>query len=262
MKTIAIANQKGGVGKTTLTMNLAAALAKKGKRVLVVDNDPQHNLSDYIGSYEPPVDDITLYDLLHGVITRADNMEELVKASLHYSEEEGFYYIPADLRLAMADMELAMAFRREYIMQQIFQSELLNKQFDYCLIDCLPSLGVLLTNAFIAADSVIIPVQTKNFSAEGISLIRYAMEQVKPANPNLYIEAVLLNMVRRNRNSQYVEEKIRGTFGDKVFQTTIPELVEADTSTMMQCSLVSANSRLGKLYEAVCDEFLAMQENK
>lgn len=260
MKTIAIANQKGGVGKTTLTMNLAAALSKKGYRVLVVDNDPQHNLSDYIG-FEQVCDDVTLYDLLHGIIARKGNMEELVQKAVHYSEAENISYIPADLRLAMADMELAMAFRREYIMQQIFLSKWLNEGFDYCLIDCLPSLGVLLTNALIAAGSVIIPVQTKNFSAEGISLIKYAMEQVTPANPTLHIEAVLLNMVRRNRNAQYVEETVRAEFGEKVFQTTIPELVEADTSTMMQCSLVSANSRLGQLFEKVCDEFLAMQDN-
>jgi chromosome partitioning protein len=160
---IAICNQKGGVGKTTTAMNLGAALAKQGKRVLLCDLDAQANLSEYLGFEED--DKPTITELFAVVAAQAYIDADTVKSSIRHNELNGVDYIPANINLANADVFLLNALRRETVLKRILTEDV-TKDYDYVLIDCLPSLGVLLLNALAAADSILIPVQVQKFSID------------------------------------------------------------------------------------------------
>ena len=254
MKIIAIANQKGGVGKTTTTMNLAVELHNRGYRVLCVDLDHQANLSDYLG--HEPDGGITMTHLLTAAVQQPERIASLLPSAIRQARE-GVSYIPADISLSTAELFLATAMFRERALKTVLTDPAM-PSFDFILIDCLPSLGILLTNALIAANGVIIPVQAQKYALDGMdglmALVRQVTEQ---ANYGLTVYGFLLTMRDRTNIASYVEKELRRQYGGEVFQTTISKLTEAANSSAMQQSLVSMkSSRLGQQYRMVVDELM------
>ncbi|MFV0424429.1 MAG: ParA family protein [Bacilli bacterium] len=215
-KVISIVSQKGGVGKTTSTINLAASLTKRGKRVLIIDIDPQGNATTGIGIDRSSLD-LSVYDLL---VNKADS-----KNVVRQTKIKNLDILPTKIDLAGADIELVNATRRESILKNAIV-ELKNK-YNYVLIDCPPSLGLLTLNALTASDSVIIPVQCEYYALEGLTqLLATIMRVQKSINKNLEIEGVLLTMLdmRTNLGMEVVEE-VKVYFKDKVFKSIIPRAV-------------------------------------
>lgn len=215
-KVISIVSQKGGVGKTTSTINLAASLTKRGKKVLIIDIDPQGNATTGIGIDRSSLD-LSVYDLL---VNKADS-----KNVVRQTKIKNLDILPTKIDLAGADIELVNATRRESILKNAIV-ELKNK-YNYVLIDCPPSLGLLTLNALTASDSVIIPVQCEYYALEGLTqLLATIMRVQKSINKNLEIEGVLLTMLdmRTNLGMEVVEE-VKVYFKDKVFKSIIPRAV-------------------------------------
>ena len=216
-KIIAIANQKGGVGKTTTTINLAAALVEEGVRVLLVDLDPQGNASTGLGIDQR---DYTTYDLLVDDV-QLDDVIQMV-------DQEGLGIIPATVDLSSADMELMANEKRSFLLHDALRQPAMDKfDWDYILIDCPPSLNLLTVNAMVASHSVMIPLQSEFFALEGLSQLMLTVREVRQtANPELRIEGVVLTMFdARNNLSQQVEEDARDNLGDLVYATRIPRNV-------------------------------------
>lgn len=212
---IAVANQKGGVGKTTTTINLATALAAVGKKILVVDLDPQGNASTGFG-IDRSSREITTYDVVLGA---APISEALVETSI-----EGLSLVPSTIDLSGADLELAEMPQRNYRLKQAFEQAALTSHYDYIFIDCPPSLSLLTVNALVAANSVLVPLQTEFFALEGLSLLINTIDQVRASlNPQLVINGIVLTMYDRRSNlSEQVEADVRDYLGNKVFRTVIP----------------------------------------
>ncbi len=221
-KVIALVNQKGGVGKTTTSINLSASLGVQNKKVLLIDLDPQGNASTGVGINKGDVYK-SIYDLL---LARCTAKEAIIKTNF-----KNLYIIPATINLAGADIELIEKSKQEENfqknMQLKFAIEQVKDEFDYIIIDCPPSLGLLTTNALTASNSVLIPVQCEFFALEGImQLLNSIMLAQKKLNPTLEIEGVLLTMLdsRTNLGLEVVEE-IRGFFKERVYNTLIPRLI-------------------------------------
>ena len=215
VKIISIANQKGGVGKTTTSINLATSLSAINKKILLIDADPQGNASTGIGiSYENRSPN--LYNLIVN--------ESLDLNAIKNTIVPGLDIITANANLAASEIELAEVKNREFVL-----SNLLSKVegYDYILIDCPPALGLLTINALVASHSIIIPLQSEFFALEGISSLVNSIELIKESfNPNLVIEGILLTMVdKRNSLSSLVEKDVRDHFGETVYKTTIPRNV-------------------------------------
>ena len=213
---IAIANQKGGVGKTTTSINLSASLAAKGKKVLVIDTDPQGNTTSGFGIEKNELES-TIYELILGECSIRDCIiSDVIK---------NVSVVPSNVNLAAAEIELIGVDRKEFILKN--EVDYVKEDYDFIIIDCPPSLGLLTTNALTASNSVLIPVQCEFFALEGImQLLNSIMLAQKKLNPGLEIEGVLLTMLdsRTNLGLEVVEE-IRGFFKERVYNTLIPRLI-------------------------------------
>ena len=214
MKTIAFANQKGGVGKTTSVINCSAALAGKGKKVLMVDMDPQAHLTAGSG-ISPYKLELTIYDVMKG---EADPRETVINLS---KENGQLDLMPASISLAAADADFISEPGREYLLREALQ--VLIKAYDYIVIDCPPSLGILTVNAFTAADSIIIPLQTEYFALHGTRQLMQIISKVQSRlNPELTLAGVLITMLdSRNNIHTEIVETIKNKFDNRVFNTVI-----------------------------------------
>lgn len=216
-KTICIANQKGGVGKTTTSVNLSSALASLGRRVLLIDMDPQGNASSGLGIKKAEIQDANIYHVLIGEKTLID--------AAHSSNFPLLKVATANPDLVGAEIELVDMPQREYRLKQAIAQ--VADQYDYVLIDCPPSLGLLTLNSLTAADSFLVPLQCEYFALEGLSqLLNTAGLIKKNLNPQLHIEGIVLTMFdTRNNLSHQVVTEIKNHFGDKVFSAIIPRNV-------------------------------------
>ena len=222
---LAVVNQKGGTGKTTTCENLGVGLAQEGKKVLLVDVDPQGSLTISLGYPRPDDLDTTLSELMAKV------MQETPLSSgegiLHH--EEGVDLIPANISLSGMEVSLVNAMSRETILKQLIEP--MKRQYDFILLDCMPSLGMLTVNALAAADNVLIPVQAQYLSAKGLEQLLQTVNKVRrQINPKLRIEGILLTMVDGRTNyAKDISNLIRETYGSKikVFSTDIPHSVRA-----------------------------------
>ncbi len=215
-KTISISNQKGGVGKTTTTINLATSLAAAKNNVLIVDADPQGNASTGIGiNYEDRKPSI--YEMIHE--------KKLIREGIKDTLIPGLKIIPSNTDLAAAEVELTNFEKREYVFKSIL-SEI--SEFEFILIDCPPALGLLTINSLVASDTTLIPLQSEFFALEGLSSLMQTIKLIqKNFNNNLKIEGILLTMLdKRNSLSTLVEKDVRQHFGETVYKTTIPRNVK------------------------------------
>ena len=212
-KTIAIANQKGGVGKTTTSINLSASLAAKGKKVLVIDTDPQGNTTSGFGVEKNDLDN-TVYELMLS--------ECSIKECILNDVIDGVSIIPSNVNLAAAEIELIGVDRKEYILKR--EVEWIKDGFDYIIIDCPPSLSMLTINAMTTADTVLVPIQCEYYALEGLSQLIHTINLVKERlNPDLDIEGVVFTMYDSRTNlSMQVVENVKSNLSQKVFQTLIP----------------------------------------
>ena len=218
LRVLAVANQKGGVGKTTTAINLGTALAAVGERVLLVDADPQGNASTGLGVAR--IDrKVTLYDVLMG--------EQPISAAAVKTALPGLDLLPSDPDLSGVEMELHSAPRRSYRLRDALDAVRASGAYSYVLIDCPPSLNLLTVNAMAAADAVFVPLQCEFFALEGLSQLMRTVELVRGSlNPNLELQGVVLTMYdRRNSLSEQVASDVRAHFGDKVYETVIPRNV-------------------------------------
>jgi chromosome partitioning protein len=251
-KIIAIANQKGGVGKTTTTINLAAALAEKGQRVLVIDLDPQGNASTGLG-IDVNNREFTTYELLLEDL----DLDEVIQET----QTENLYIVPATVDLSSADLELLSNEKRSYLLHDALrQTQMDAFNFQYILIDCPPSLNLLTVNAMIGADSVLVPLQSEFFALEGLSQLMLTIREVRQTgNKNLRIEGVVLTMYdRRNNLSQQVEQDARTNLGDLVFETMIPRNVRVSEapSFAMPVLKYDTQSKGAKAYRDLANELM------
>ena len=218
LRVLAVANQKGGVGKTTTAINLGTALAAVGERVLLVDSDPQGNASTGLGVGRA-LRKHTLYDVLMG---EKPLLEAVVKTSL-----PGLDLTPADPDLSGVELELGHQARRSFKLRDALEPMRASKAYSYVLIDCPPSLNLLTVNAMAAADAVLVPLQCEFFALEGLSQLMRTVDLVRGSlNPRLEIQGVVLTMYdRRNSLSEQVARDVRGHFGQTVYETVIPRNV-------------------------------------
>lgn len=254
---VTIANQKGGVGKTTTAVNLAAALAKHGLEILVIDTDPQGNASTALN-----IDHRVGTPDVYSVLVEEQDFSEVVKP---VTEIENLYCAPATIDLAGAEIELVSLVAREYRLQRAlnkyldFHKEKYKKEIDYVFIDCPPSLGLLTLNALVAAKEVLIPIQTEYYALEGLGQLMNNVNLVKKQlNPDLEVATIVLTMFDSRTNlSQQVAEEVRKHFGDIVITTEIPRAVRVSEAPSFQQTVITYDpgSPGAQAYVKVAKEF-------
>ena len=247
-KIISVANQKGGVGKTTTTVNLSTILAKKGKKVLLIDTDPQGNATSGLGVSKDV--ELSVYDILIGDTEFDETLQETAIKNLKVC--------PSNISLAGAEVQLVSMMSREQRLKT--KLDKIKDQYDYILIDCPPSLGLVTLNAFTASDSVLIPVQCEYFALEGLGQLLNTVNLVKKhLNKNLEIEGALLTMydARTNLSNQVVKE-VKKYFEDKVYKTVIPRNVRLSEAPSygMPITVYDPRSKGAKAYEKLAKELL------
>ena len=253
-KIVSIANQKGGVGKTTTAVNLSTIIAKKGKKVLLIDADPQGNATSGLGVEKDT--ELSTYDLLVNDTT----LEETLKATTI----KNLTLCPSNISLAGAEVELVSMMSREQRLKE--KLEPVKDKFDYIFIDCPPSLGLVTLNSFTASDSVLIPVQCEYFALEGLGQLLNTVNLVKKhLNKNIDVEGALLTMydIRTNLSNQVVKE-VKKYFGEKVYKTVIPRNVRLSEAPSygMPITVYDPRSKGAKSYIKFAKEFLKINEEE
>jgi chromosome partitioning protein len=251
MKIVAIANQKGGVGKTTTAVNLGAALAESGKRILIVDLDPQANATSSFGLQG--VEDISLYEPLLG--------EASITEKILPSRREGLFIVPADLDMAGAEVEIARMPNHLTRLAETLKPLHTDQTFDFVFLDCPPSLGILMSNALAAADELLTPIQCEYFALEGLVKIVRLIEQVldSGANERLELGGIVMTMFDSRTNlSQQVVADVRKHFGERVYETVIPRSVRLSEAPSFGKSILeyASSGPAAKAYRALAREFL------
>ena len=261
-KTIAIANQKGGVGKTTTAFSLGVSLANNNKKVLIVDADPQANLTTYMGYYDENELPVTLSTLLERYIEDKEiNSEEAI---LHHQEKVDL--IPSDLSLAMTESNLQNAMSREYAMKNCLSS--LKDKYDYIIIDCMPSLSMITTNALACSDQVIIPVQSQYLSARGMGHLLNIVSRVRrQLNKELKVGGILMTLVdNRTKLPFTIRKELEINFGNivKLYDTQIPFAVKTAESSSKGKSIFAydKNSKVAEAYSQFAKEVLRDDERE
>jgi len=253
-KSIAVFNQKGGVGKTTTVINLCACLANRGKKVLMIDIDPQGNTTSGVGIDKTTLEK-TIYDVL---INDSDPRDCIIDTN-----RENLFIIPSSVQLAGAEIELTEMNKRELKLRECIDS--IKDEYDYIFIDCPPSLGLLSINALSAVDSVLIPIQCEYYALEGVSQLMNTIKLVKKSlNPDLDIEGVVLSMFdgRTNLSIQVVDE-VKKYFRGKVYTTMIPRNVRLAEAPSYGMSIIEYDikSKGAESYMDLVDEFIELSED-
>lgn len=248
-KTIALANQKGGVGKTTTALNLSAVLASKGKKVLLVDSDPQGNASSGVGVFKSSGDK-HLYQCFMNNVTADSCVRD--------TNLKNLFIIPSSIDLVGVEIELISLENREKKLRNILRA--VKNDFHYIIIDCPPSLGLLTVNGLTAADSVIIPLQCEYFALEGLAQLIDTIRKVKKTlNHGLYIEGLLMTMYdKRNKLTHLVSEEVKNHFKDQLYKTIIPRNVRLSESPSHGQTILEYDSKSSgaKAYMSLGNEFL------
>ncbi len=261
-KVIAITNQKGGVGKTTTTVNLGVGLARMGKRVLLIDADPQGSLTISLGVKQPDDLPVSLATVMQDIAE--DN--PIPESGGILRHDEGVDLLPSNIELSGLEMSLVTTMNRESVLRGYL--DMVKKDYDYVLIDCMPSLGVMTINALVAADSVIIPSQPNFLSTKGLNLLLHSIAKVKKQiNPKLKIDGILLTMVdHRTNNAKDISTALRNGVGQniRVFETEIPHSVRAAECSISGKSIFAhdKNCTVAAAYEKLTKEVSQIEERQ